>query len=100
MGLMFPAYGAGGGTVATAGIAALDPVTLAPLYDDFEAQAKWVLNRLDEILSEAGAELLRVECFLADRCWFRAWNTCFTEHYGPRRRHAPPSCAACPSTAS
>jgi 2-iminobutanoate/2-iminopropanoate deaminase len=70
--------------VATAGIAALDPATLTPLHDDFEAQAKWVLNRLDEVLADAGADLLRVECFLADRCWFGVWNTCFTEHYGSR----------------
>jgi 2-iminobutanoate/2-iminopropanoate deaminase len=79
----FAAYTTGGGVVATAGIAALDPATLRPLHDDFAGQARWTLARLDAVLAEAGAgELLRVECFLADRSLFAAWNDCFAAHFG------------------
>jgi 2-iminobutanoate/2-iminopropanoate deaminase len=82
----FAAYGVGPGVVVTAGIAALDPATLRPLAPGFEDQARWVLERLDAVLAEAGSGrggLLRVECFLADRAWFAAWNACFARHFGP-----------------
>ncbi|MEW5810526.1 MAG: RidA family protein [Actinomycetota bacterium] len=81
----FAPFGVGGGVVVSAGIAALDPATLTPLFDDFDAQARWVLARLDMVLGEAGAtreDLLRVECFLADRQWFGAWNAHYAEHFG------------------
>jgi 2-iminobutanoate/2-iminopropanoate deaminase len=82
---VFAPFGAGAGIVATAGIAAIDPATLKPLFDDFDAQARWVLEQLDKVLGEAGAgrtDLLRVECFLADRTWFAAWNACYARHFG------------------
>lgn len=81
----FAPYGAGGGIVVTAGLAALDPTTLRPLHPGFEEQAAWVLDRLDAVLEASGAGrrgLLRVECFLAERRWFGAWNACFARHFG------------------
>lgn len=75
----------GGGIVTTAGIAAIDPATLTPLFEEFDAQARWVLDRLDKVLGEAGTahdDLLRLECFLADRKWFGAWNACYAAHFG------------------
>ncbi|MET9384212.1 RidA family protein [Streptomyces sp. NPDC002928] len=81
----FAAYGTGAGLVVTAGIAALDPATLRPLHAGFDEQADWVLRRLDAVLAEAGSgrqHLLRVECFLAGRQWFGAWNSCFARHFG------------------
>jgi 2-iminobutanoate/2-iminopropanoate deaminase len=81
----FAAYAVGPGAVLTAGIAALDPATLRPLATGFEDQARWVLGRLDAVLESAGSGrdgLLRVECFLADRAWFGAWNACFAAHFG------------------
>jgi 2-iminobutanoate/2-iminopropanoate deaminase len=82
----FPAWRAAGiGLVATSGLAALDPATLRPLCDDFAGQAAWVLDRLDVVLDAAGATrdgLLRVECFLADRALFAAWDDAFTLHFG------------------
>ena len=83
----FAPFGAGAGIIATAGIAAIDPATMTPRFADFDAQARWVLNQLDEVLHYAGTNrdnILRLECFLADRCWFGAWNTCFAEHFGPQ----------------
>ncbi len=81
----FAAYGTGAGLVVTAGIAALDPGTLQPLHTGFDEQADWVLRRLDAVLTEAGSGrpgLLRVECFLAGREWFGAWNAAFARHFG------------------
>ncbi|HEX3872812.1 MAG TPA: RidA family protein [Solirubrobacteraceae bacterium] len=86
----FPAWSAGNGLVATSGVAALDPETLRPLCDDFAGQAAWVLDRLDVVLDEAGSSrdgVLRVECFLADRSWFGAWDEAFAGHFG----ECPPS---------
>lgn len=82
---VFAPFGAGSGIVVTAGIAAVDPATMKPRYEDFDAQARWVLDQLDKVLTEAGAtrdDLLRVECFLADRRWFGAWNAHYAGHFG------------------
>ncbi|MFB4295020.1 RidA family protein [Actinomadura sp. NTSP31] len=86
----FAPYGtaaAGRAVIATAGIAALDPVTMRPVHEDFDVQARWVLDRLDAVLADAGAtrhDLLRVECFLADRSLFGRWNGVFAERFGER----------------
>lgn len=91
-GPVFASYGAGNGIVVTAGIAALDPATLCPLFPDFDAQARWVLDRLDKVLEEAGAtrdDLLRVECFLADRTSFGAWNACYADHFALHGKTPP-----------
>lgn len=83
---VFAPFGAGAGIVATAGIAAIDPVTLTPLSEDFDTQAREVLGQLDKVLGEAGLgreNLLRVECFLSDREWFGAWNARYAAHFGP-----------------
>jgi hypothetical protein len=56
-------FGSGAGIVTTAGIAAVDPVTLTPLFEDFDAQARWVLHQPTKRF-EAGTNsrnLLRVE---------------------------------------
>ena len=79
----FPAYTQGSGIVAVSGIAALDPATMTPVAPDFAAQARWVLARLEAILRDVDARPLRVECFLADRHWFPAWNEAFADHFGP-----------------
>lgn len=74
----------GAAVVATAGIAALDPATLTPLSEDFDAQARWVLDRLDAVLAEAGTHrgaLLRLECYLADRAYFAPWSSVFADHF-------------------
>ena len=84
MSLPFAPWRAGGGIVATAGIAALDPQTLTPLFEDFDAQARWVLDRLDAVLADADADrsaLLRLECYLADQCWFGPWSAAFADHF-------------------
>lgn len=84
--MKFASFGAGAGIVATAGIAAVDPGTLKPLSTDFDTQARWVLEHLDDVLAEAGSGregILRLECFLAGREWFGAWNDRYTRHFGP-----------------
>lgn len=83
----FAPFACADGLVATAGIAALDPATMRPVIEDFAGQARWALERLDQVLAEAGAEsLLRVECFLADREWYSAWDACYLNHF----RHLRP----------
>lgn len=84
---MFPAFrrDVRSGLVVTAGIAALDPLTMIPLHDEFDTQAQWVLDRLDTVLGEAGCNrrnVLRLECFLADRGWFNQWNNHFAARFG------------------
>ncbi|EHN09203.1 endoribonuclease L-PSP putative [Patulibacter medicamentivorans] len=81
----FAPFSREGDLIATAGIAAIDPRTLEPLFDDFDAQARWVLERLDAVVAEAagpGARLLRVECYLVDRRHFARWNAAFAAHFG------------------
>jgi len=81
----FPTRGEAGGVVATSGIVALEPGTLRPACADFDGQARQVLSLLDLVLAAADARplrLLRVECFLADRCWYPRWDAIFAEHYG------------------
>lgn len=83
----FAPWAVGAGVVATAGLAALDPDTLKPLCEDFGGQVNWVLDRLDAVLIEAGSHrgaVLRIECFLADRELFGAWDEAFSRRFGPQ----------------
>jgi 2-iminobutanoate/2-iminopropanoate deaminase len=80
----FPDAAVAGELVLTGGqVPALDP--LAP---DFETQARQAMAALERTLAAAGASLesvLRLECFLADREHFGAWNAAYDSCFGARR---------------
>lgn len=66
------------------GRAAVDPATLAVQGDDFETQARFVLDEIVALLREAGSgpeHVLRVECWLADAADFAAWNRLWAETF-------------------
>lgn len=66
------------------GRAPVDPETLAVVSDDFEAQARNVLDQIVETLGESGSgpeHVLRVECYLADAGDFPAWNALWKEYF-------------------
>ena len=70
------------------GRAAVDPATLAVIEGGFDAQAQRVLADIDAVLAAAGssrAQVLRVECFLADAADFPAWNRIWSEYFAPPR---------------
>ncbi|WP_019925809.1 RidA family protein [Nocardia sp. BMG111209] len=80
----FPAARCGGGLLFTAGLAAVDPATLRPSYPSFDEQAAEVFRQLDAALAEAGStreQILKLDCYLADRQWFPAWNTAFAAYF-------------------
>jgi 2-iminobutanoate/2-iminopropanoate deaminase len=80
----FPTAVRHGDTVYTSGLAAIDLVTLTPTSRDFDTQCAAVLAQLDAALADAGSsrsDVLKLECFLADRVHFRAWNQAFTEFF-------------------
>ena len=76
------------GILYLSGRAAVDPATLEIRSDDFEGQARNVLNDVARVLDEAGsspANVLRVECYLANASDFGAWNDAFAEAFPPPR---------------
>lgn len=80
----FPASRTGSGLVFTSGLAAIAPETLAVLSDTFEGQAKEIFRQLDQTLAAAGSDrtrVLRLDCYLADRRWFPAWNALFRTYF-------------------
>lgn len=80
----FPAARSGSGLIFTSGLAAVDPVTLAPTTDSFDEQAAEVFRQLDNALAAAGSSrglILKLDCYLADRCWFPAWNSVFRSSF-------------------
>lgn len=73
-----------GDLVFVSGQAAIDPETLEVLGEDAASQARIVLDRTATILAVAGTELanvLRLECYLADAVDFGAWNEVFTSYF-------------------
>ena len=80
----FPSARVHAGLVYTSGLASIDAVAMCPRFPDFERQCDDVLTRLDDILSQhisSRKDVLRLECFLADRRHFAAWNAAFTQYF-------------------
>jgi 2-iminobutanoate/2-iminopropanoate deaminase len=74
-----------GDLLVLSGLAAIDPVAMAPTAADFAGQARDVLAQLDDLLARGAssrAHVLRVECFLADCADFAPWNLTFSEAFG------------------
>jgi 2-iminobutanoate/2-iminopropanoate deaminase len=73
-----------GDLLLLSGRAAVDPGTLAVIEGGFDTQAQRVLDDIDAVLEAAGssrAQVLRVECFLADAGDFPAWNRAWCEYF-------------------
>ncbi|WP_067574545.1 RidA family protein [Nocardia acidivorans] len=81
---LFPTARTGAGLVFTSGLAAIDPTTMTVSVTDFHAQAAAVFDQLDAALLEFGSSrdrVLKLDCFLAERQWFPAWNTAFSTYF-------------------
>jgi 2-iminobutanoate/2-iminopropanoate deaminase len=66
------------------GRAPIDVTTMEVVSTDFEEQARDVLRQIGESLTEAGcrfADVLRVQCYLADAGDFAAWNRVWAETF-------------------
>ena len=66
------------------GRAAVDPGTGKVGGDDFETQARVVLDDIFAVLAAAGSEpaqVLRVECWLSDAADFATWNNLFVSMF-------------------
>jgi 2-iminobutanoate/2-iminopropanoate deaminase len=66
------------------GRAAVEPETLEVVSDDFEEQARFVLDEIVAVLRDAGSgpeHVLRVECWLADAAHFADWNRLYAEYF-------------------
>ena len=66
------------------GRAPIDTSTMEVVSDDFEVQARRVLDDIAASLAEAGSgfeHVLRVQCYLADARDFGAWNAIWAEYF-------------------
>ena len=66
------------------GRAPLDPATLKIVSDDFEEQARSVMDQIMASLAEAGSgpeHVLRVQCYLLEASDFAAWNRVWAEYF-------------------
>ncbi|HEY7604032.1 MAG TPA: RidA family protein [Gaiellaceae bacterium] len=66
------------------GRAPLDPATLTIVSDDFEEQARSVLDQITASLAEGGSgpeHVLRVQCYLLQASDFDAWNRLWAEYF-------------------
>jgi 2-iminobutanoate/2-iminopropanoate deaminase len=66
------------------GRAAVNPETLEVVSEDFEEQARFVLDEIMEVLRSSGSapeQVLRGECWLADRADFGDWNRLYAEYF-------------------
>ena len=85
---LFPAAVRHHSLLLLSGQAPVDPATLAVCAPDFAAQARYVMERIKETLTSAGADfsdVLRVECILANAQDFPAWNDLYaTSFTAPR----------------
>jgi 2-iminobutanoate/2-iminopropanoate deaminase len=70
------------------GRAPIDTETMQVVSDDFDKQARSVLDQIVESLREAGSgpeQVLRVQCYLANAGDFAAWNRHWGEYFPPPR---------------
>jgi 2-iminobutanoate/2-iminopropanoate deaminase len=70
------------------GRAPIDTETMQVVSDDFDEQARSVLDQIVESLSEAGSapeHVLRVQCYLANADDFAAWNRHWAAYFPPPR---------------
>lgn len=70
------------------GHAAVHPRTLTVIEGDVEAQARYTLDQIEDVLGRAGsglAHVLRVECFLRNASDFAAWNRVYAERFADVR---------------
>ena len=70
------------------GRAPIDTEALQVRSDDFEEQARMVLDDIVDSLREAGSgpeHVLRVQCYLLDAGDFAAWNRLWAEYFPPPR---------------
>ncbi|GAA1878295.1 RidA family protein [Williamsia serinedens] len=80
----FPSARIHAGLVYTSGLASIDTASMVPRFPDFARQCDDVLDQLDQVLAQhisTRAAVLRLECFLADRGHFAAWNAAFTQYF-------------------
>jgi 2-iminobutanoate/2-iminopropanoate deaminase len=80
----FPSARVHAGVVYSSGLASIDPATLRPRHTDFDGQCADVLAQLDDVLTHHGSSrdrVLRLECYLAGRDHFAAWNAAFTRYF-------------------
>ena len=73
-----------GDLVLLSGRAAVNPATGEVLAEDFEGQAAIVIDDVFAVLADAGSspqDILRVECWLADRSDLAAWNRVFVDRF-------------------
>jgi 2-iminobutanoate/2-iminopropanoate deaminase len=73
-----------GDVLYLSGRAAVDPETLTLRPGGFDTQAEAVLDDIAAVLDAAGSgfeHVLRVECYLADRADFDAWNRIFRARF-------------------
>jgi 2-iminobutanoate/2-iminopropanoate deaminase len=66
------------------GRAPIDTQTMQVVSDDFDEQARNVLDQIVDSLREAGSgpeHVLRVQCYLAQADDFTAWNRHWTEYF-------------------
>lgn len=85
---LFPAAVRSGNLLFLSGQAPLDPATMKVAAPDFAGQASFVMERISETLGALGASLadvVRVECVLANADDFPAWNETFARYFTPPR---------------
>ena len=73
-----------GDVLYLSGHAAVDQATMRPTSDDFEEQARFVLDSVVRVLRAGGSgpeHALRVVCYLARRDDFGAWNELWKEYF-------------------
>jgi 2-iminobutanoate/2-iminopropanoate deaminase len=73
-----------GNLLFLSGRAAVNPETLEVRSDDFEQQARFVLDEIVDVLragSSGPEHVLRVECWLANAADFADWNRIYAEYF-------------------
>jgi 2-iminobutanoate/2-iminopropanoate deaminase len=87
-GPLFPAAVRHGDLLFLSGQAPIDPTTKSLCANDFATQAAFVMDSIGQTLASAGANLadvLRVECILADAEDFAGWNELYARVFPPPR---------------
>jgi 2-iminobutanoate/2-iminopropanoate deaminase len=73
-----------GDLLFVSGHAAVDPKTLKIVSEEFEAQARYTVNSIIDVLRRAGSgpeHVVRLECFLKNASDFPVWNKVYAEHF-------------------